>query len=325
MDLHLSPVLTAAPPQNDRSAGARTSGSHDRRPCKVSLLSRAEAAEARRTAIDNTAPAPRLAMGWKAALLGTVLFCGAATQSRAQEVFVPAPDANAPVSEVTTVSAATVTTISDPLERMNRATFKFNNGADRYVMGPVSRGYTSLTPRVVRNRVGAVLANLGEPFTAVNDVLQVRARDAGRTTSRFLINSTIGGLGLFDVASRLGVEGHESDFGQTLGRYGAGSGPYLVLPLLGPTSLRDGVGQVVEIVADPVSMATAGVGSFGLIHGTTEAIHGRASVEPMVQALKQAPDPYASLRSAYAQNRAAHVSRARGEQEALPDFAETAR
>lgn len=282
----------------------------------VTPLSLDEARAAREGAIDGRASSkgPRLLRGWAAALFCALLAFVPATQSHARHLTDPH------AGEAAMVSPATVPTVHDPAERLNRATFRFNNGADRYVMGPVARGYAAVTPRVVRDRVGAALSNLGEPFTAVNDVLQVRGRDAGRATSRFLINSTLGGLGLFDVASRLGVEGHESDFGQTLGRYGVGSGPYVVLPLLGPSSLRDGIGVVVEVVADPVSIATAGVGSFGLARGTTEAIDGRAAMEPMMRALKQASDPYATVRSAYAQNRASMVRSARGETEALADF-----
>jgi len=294
----------------------------------VSPLSPMEAAATRRGAIEarTASEGPRLSRGWSIALFCALIGASPTVQAHAQTPAAPqqaTPTASYDArleGEATMVSVATVPTIRDPLEGLNRATFKFNGGADRYVMGPVARGYAFVMPRVVRKRVGAVLTNLGEPFTAVNDVLQIRGRDAGKTTSRFLINSTIGGLGLFDVASRLGVEGHESDFGQTLGRYGMASGPYVVLPLLGPTSVRDGVGQVVEIVGDPVSIATAGVGSFGLIHGGVEAIDGRASAEPMVRALAEAADPYATVRSAYAQNRASMVSAARGEGEALPEF-----
>lgn len=306
MDHSILPPLADHRPTRDRRATVPA--------YPVALLTRAEAEAARVGAIEGvTLPSgPRLQRGWAAALFAMLLTLAPGLHARAQEV--------SPSEDVATVSAATVTTVRDPFERMNRATFKFNNGADRYVMRPVVRGYTFVTPKVVRNRVGAVLGNLGEPFTAVNDVLQVRGRDAGRATSRFLINSTLGGLGLFDVASRLGVEGHESDFGQTLGRYGVGSGPYVVFPFLGPSTVRDGVGGVVEFIADPVSIATAGVSNFGLIHATTEVIDGRASAEPMIQALQKAADPYATVRSAYAQNRASVVRTARGEREVMADF-----
>lgn len=307
----LSPLLRrhAGPSGQDRLAAPSS-------PARVTPLSLVEAKAARQGAIDGKAVlgGPRLQRGWAAALFCVLLTVAPAVRANAQEADLPA------AGEAATVSPATVTTVHDPFERVNRATFKFNSGADRYVMGPVSRGYATVTPRIVRNRIGALLGNLGEPFTAVNDVLQVRGRDAGRTTSRFLINSTLGGLGLFDVASRFGIDGHESDFGQTLGRYGVGGGPYVVLPLLGPSSIRDSVGGIVESVADPVSVATAGVGSFGLIRGTSEAIDGRAAMEPMMQALKQAPDPYATVRASYVEGRAAMVRAARGEVESRADL-----
>ena len=105
----------------------------------------------------------------------------------------------------------------------------------------MGRGYMKVTSRVVRGRVSSLVANLAEPRTAINDLAQGRPRAASVTASRFLINSTVGGLGLFDVGGKLGLEGREGDFGQTLGHYGAKPRRYVVLPLMGPTTLRDGV------------------------------------------------------------------------------------
>lgn len=147
---------------------------------------------------------------------------------------------------------------NDPWEKFNRGAFRFNRGFDRFLIGPMGRGYMKVTPRAARARVSSFVANLGEPRTAINDLAQGRPRAAGVTASRFLINTTAGGLGLFDVGAKLGLQGHEGDFGQTLGRYGANSGRYLVLPLMGPTTLRDGAGRLVDMMTDPVAMATAG-------------------------------------------------------------------
>src|SRR5205085_9208469 len=122
----------------------------------------------------------------------------------------------------------------------SRPLFAFSMGLDRYLIGPVAHGYMAVTPRPLRQRVTAFLDNLGEPNTAINDVAQGHLKRAGRATSRFAINSTVGVLGLFDVASRLGINGHDSDFGQTLGRYGAHPGPYLYLPAVGPLTCATG-------------------------------------------------------------------------------------
>ncbi|WP_240621559.1 VacJ family lipoprotein [Caulobacter zeae] len=210
---------------------------------------------------------------------------------------------------------------ADPWEGFNRQAFKFNRGLDRYVTGPIGRGYMKITPKAVRHRVASVVTNLGEPGTAINDLAQGRPRAAGVTTSRFLINSTVGGLGLFDVGAKVGLEGHEADFGQTLGRYGAKSGRYVVLPLLGPTTVRDGAGRLVDTMTDPVALATAGgANSFGMIRGGVTALDARANSDGFLRALDEAADPYAMMRSAYLQNRADMVRQARGGVQVLPDF-----
>jgi phospholipid-binding lipoprotein MlaA len=232
----------------------------------------------------------------------------------------PLPDSLAPdgASELAQTDALTP---NDPWEGFNRGAFKFNRGFDRFLIGPMGRGYMKVTPRVVRGRVSSFVANLSEPRTAINDLAQGRPRAAGVTASRFLINSTVGGLGLFDVGGKLGLEGHEADFGQTLGRYGSGSGRYLVLPLMGPTSLRDAAGGLVDTMTDPVSLATAGGSkTFGRVRSSLTAVDARASADGLIRALDDAADPYAMMRSAYLQNRADMVRQARGGAQVLPDF-----
>ncbi|WP_244286917.1 MlaA family lipoprotein [Caulobacter radicis] len=229
------------------------------------------------------------------------------------QLAVPPPADNDQAQEASATPA-------DPWEGFNRRTFKLNRGLDRYVFGPIGRGYMKITSKGVRNRVSSVVTNLGEPGTAINDLAQGRPRAAGVTTSRFLINSTVGGLGLFDVGAKLGLEGHRSDFGQTLGRYGAESGRYVVLPLLGPTTLRDGAGRLVDTMADPVAMATAGASNFGMIRGGVTSVDARANADGFIRALDDAADPYAMMRSAYLQNRADVVRQAKGGVQVLPDF-----
>jgi phospholipid-binding lipoprotein MlaA len=247
---------------------------------------------------------------------GLLSFCAAPAAALART-----PESLAPVDLASELATSGPEAPTDPWEGFNRGAFKFNRGLDRFVIGPIGRGYMKVTPRVVRNRVSSVVANLGEPGTAINDLAQGRARAAGVTTSRFLINSTVGGLGLFDVGAKMGLEGHESDFGQTLGRYGAGSGRYVVLPLLGPTTLRDGAGRVIDTMTDPVALATAGASrSFGMVRSGVTAVDARASADGFFRALDDATDPYAMMRSAYLQNRADMVRQAQGGVQVLPDF-----
>jgi phospholipid-binding lipoprotein MlaA len=210
---------------------------------------------------------------------------------------------------------------NDPWEGFNRRAFKFNRGFDRALIGPMGRGYVKVTPRVVRNRVSSFVANLAEPRTAINDLVQGHPGAAGVTASRFLVNTTAGGLGLFDVGGKLGLQGHQGDFGQTLGRYGAGSGRYLVLPLMGPTTLRDGAGRLIDMMTDPVSMATAGGPKmFGSIRSTATVLDRRANADGFFRAMDDAADPYVMMRSAYLQQRADLVRQARGGVQVLPDF-----
>ncbi len=136
--------------------------------------------------------------------------------------------------------------VYDPFERTNRAVYKFNAQFDRYVYLPVVRAYASVTPRFVRTRVGNFFQNLGEVTTFTNSVLQWKVEKAAPTVFRFMLNSTVGLFGLFDPASGLGLKLEKEDFGQTLGHWGVGDGPYIVLPILGPSNLRDTVGTGVD-------------------------------------------------------------------------------
>jgi phospholipid-binding lipoprotein MlaA len=140
-----------------------------------------------------------------------------------------------------------LTDIKDPLERSNRAVYAFNTQFDRYVFLPTVRGYKKVTPDPLERGVTNVFSNLGEFTTFVNATLQAKPRSAGVTLGRFVVNSTLGILGLFDPATKMGMVKRQEDFGQTLGRWGVGNGTYLVLPLLGPSNLRDGVGSLTDL------------------------------------------------------------------------------
>jgi phospholipid-binding lipoprotein MlaA len=151
------------------------------------------------------------------------LLCAAPHRAVAQTAPKPAIETPSETASENTLEDAPETSpgvgpiANDPWEGFNRRTFKFNRGVDRVLIGPLGRGYMKVTPRVVRGRVSAFVANLAEPRTALNDLAQGRPRAAGVTTSRFVINTTVGGLGLFDVGGKLGLERHQGDFGQTLG------------------------------------------------------------------------------------------------------------
>jgi len=153
-----------------------------------------------------------------------------------------------------TAACSTVQTPSpaDPLEGFNRSVDSFNTVLDNAVIKPVAQGYQAAIPAPVRGCVSNFFGNIGDIFIAVNNALQGKVKDAASDVCRVGVNTTVGIFGLFDVASEIGLTKHNEDFGQTFGRWGADSGPYLVLPFFGPSSLRDGVGLVLDVAANPM-------------------------------------------------------------------------
>lgn len=191
----------------------------------------------------------------------------------------------------------------DPLEGFNRAMFAFNEHFDHYLMKPVAKGYRAVVPRVVRRGVANFFSNLGEPITIVNDLLQGKPRQAGSDTARFLINSTLGIFGLLDVATHMGFQKNDEDFGQTLAVWGLGSGPYLVLPILGPSNFRDGFGVAVDYYYFyPPAYGDSGTRSKLAV---TSAVSTRAQLLDATDILEQAAgeDPYIFLREFHRQRR----------------------
>ncbi len=140
----------------------------------------------------------------------------------------------------------------DPLEPMNRAVYQFNDAFDRAIAKPTAQAYENVVPSFLRDMVGNAFGNVRDVWTAVNQLLQGKPGHAASDAWRVMINTTFGFAGLFDVASEAGIEKHNEDFGQTLGRWGVPAGPYLVLPFLGPSSLRDAPGRGVDIWGDPL-------------------------------------------------------------------------
>lgn len=150
-----------------------------------------------------------------------------------------------------TSSAALAQEVPDPWEPVNRAIFDFNDFVDVHALEPIARGYTEVTPDPVEESVAHFFRNLRYPRYLVSDLVQLKFEQALHHTGRFLINSTLGVAGLFDVAKHVGLADHEEDFGSALGYWGVGTGPYMVLPFLGPSNVRDTVGTVVDLALDP--------------------------------------------------------------------------
>lgn len=194
----------------------------------------------------------------------------------------------------------------DPWERVNRATFAFNDAVDRAIAKPAARGYKRFVPRVVRTGVSNFFSNLEQPLNAVNNLLQGKLDPAANDLGRFVLNTTLGLGGLFDPASPAGFERNEEDFGQTFGKWGASPGPYLVLPFMGPSTVRDGVGSIADWYADPTSYIEDDGLSFGL--KALELLDSRARLLDAEAALEGAYDRYRLVRSAYLQRREFLVS-----------------
>lgn len=147
---------------------------------------------------------------------------------------------------------ATSNTPGDPLEGFNRGVFGFNERVDQVIVKPIAKGYTAVVPEPARDCVRNVFANIEDIFNGINSLLQGKVVDAGSDVGRLAVNSTVGVLGCFDVASKMGLEKHNRDFGQTFGKWGMATGPYLVIPFIGVSNLRDGIGNAIYSSLDPV-------------------------------------------------------------------------
>ena len=199
---------------------------------------------------------------------------------------------------------------NDPAEPTNRVIFAGNEFVDRNAVQPVARGYQTYVPGRARRSIHNFVSNFGQPTIAVNDVLQGNLGRAWNTTQRFAINTIVGGAGLFDVATGWHRPAHSADFGQTLGVWGIGPGPAVELPLLGPSNLRDSVGQLVGFATNPVTFIPGGtVATISLADSGAGMVDGRAALLASTDALqRQSLDYYATLRSVTAQRRAALVA-----------------
>lgn len=210
--------------------------------------------------------------------------------------------------------------VPDPLERFNRGVFRFNETLDAYAWDPITRGYQLVVPEPGRRSVHRFFQNLESPVIFANQLLQLRLRDAGRTLGRFFLNSTAGLAGIFDpAADGAGLERVEGDFGQTMARYGVPSGAFLMVPLFGPSTVRDFSGDVIDRLMDPLTYLI-GPFQWWLALGASQGLAEREAHAGDLEALEAASvDFYSALRSAYHQSRQAQIRRARGEGDGAQD------
>lgn len=240
---------------------------------------------------------------WALCLAAPILLAGCATPP-------PASDPEA---------LADFRATNDPLEPTNRVIYKVNNAIDSVTLRPVAIAYRDVLPQFVRTHTHDFLTNLSNPVALANDMMQGKPRRAGDTFMRLLINSTVGVGGIFDVAAAWGYPQHDTDFGVTLAIWGLPDGPYLFLPLFGPSGPRDAVGLAGNFALDPFTWVGQGaaVTALGWARFGVSAIDERSlHIDDIDQIKKTALDPYATFRSLYRQHRDAQVEETRNDRRA---------
>lgn len=198
-------------------------------------------------------------------------------------------------------------TVHDPHEGFNRAMFAVNEGLDTVLVKPVAQAYDFAVPLPAKASVGSFFGNIADIRNVLNNALQGKVADAGSDLGRLLINSTVGILGLFDVASEMGMPKHEEDFGQTLAVWGVGDGPYVFLPIIGPRTTRDTFGWMVDEAVDPVWW---GIDNMAVRNSAAALrfVDIRASLLPADKVVEEAAlDKYAYIRDAYLQRRRSQI------------------
>jgi len=212
---------------------------------------------------------------------------------------------------------------NDPFESFNRQIYSFNEGADEYVIGPIAHAYRDVFPDPVRDSIRNFLLNLKTPMSAINATLQGDFERGFIAVGRFTVNSTIGILGLFDVANYIGLESVDEDFGQTLGAWGFEPGPYLILPILGPTSTRDLGGKVGDWLVDPVGLYLIREDYEDVLLGAniTKALDTRVELDGVIEGTREnSLDPYAIMRTMYLQRRARLIANEESEDTSIYDI-----
>lgn len=202
----------------------------------------------------------------------------------------------------------------DPWEGFNRRMYAFNNVLDRALLRPVAKGYATVTPRVVRKGVSNFFGNLQQPVSALNLLLQGHPGQAGAAFGRFVFNATVGLAGVFDPATEVGMPLRQRDFGQTFAQWGWEESRYLVLPVFGPGTVRDGFGKGVNTTVSPISWLARREGAeVSILYG----VDARASVLPFESFMQDAADPYLMVRDAYLQRRRCQIVDC---SEEMPDY-----
>jgi phospholipid-binding lipoprotein MlaA len=190
----------------------------------------------------------------------------------------------------------------DPIEPLNRGVYQFNDALDKVLLKPAAEVYRGVLPQFVRTSVSNIFSNINDVIVALNNLLQGKFIDSVSDVGRIAVNSTIGVLGIFDVATHLGMEKHDEDFGQTLGYWGIGDGPYLVLPFFGPKNLRDTVGLFVDYKTDPITYIDP-TRDRNIVRGV-RIVNRRSELLETSKILETAAlDPYEFVRDAYLQRR----------------------
>src|SRR5579875_1561710 len=260
-------------------------------------------------------------------LTASVLLAGVASanaQTGLQTVGRTPSGAPAVVNPTVPVPASGVETgpNPDPYERLNRKSYALFRFLDRTAIRPGAVFYGHAVPRVVRNGLHNAIQNAGEPVIFFNDVVQLHPKAAAQTLGRFAINSTVGVAGLGDPATRSGVPYHQNGFGTTMGRYGVPPGPFLFIPVLGPSDVRDAVGSGVDALSDPLTWINfTGRWALNISKTVVGGVDTRWRADPQLKQVDaMATDPYASLRSLYLQNRQAEVTGGQVNVNDLPDF-----
>jgi phospholipid-binding lipoprotein MlaA len=214
--------------------------------------------------------------------------------------------------------------ISDPYENVNRTTLDINEAVDKAVLEPIAKGYRRATPKAVRTVTSNFLRNLNSPVEIGNQMLQGDVKGVGNATARMVINTLAGFGGILDLAEQGGIEHEPEDFGQTLATWGVGNGPYLMLPLFGPSTLRDAAGKMVDSYADPLRIYLFNIDEEHL-HYTRVGVSVLSQREELIDVIsdlrKNSFDYYAAVRSAYYQHRKALINdQVEGEAAEIPDY-----
>lgn len=258
------------------------------------------------------------------ALAAAAATLGAESPAFAQEVVGDRPDAPVAQADIDAAVAGGSTEIADPWEGFNRKMFSAHQFLDGNFLVPTAKAYRATTPKVGRRGVRRFLSHIKAPGVFVNDILQGEFGRAGETLGRFVVNSTIGAGGFADPAAQIGIAPHSEDFGQTLAVWGVGSGPFLFLPMVGPTTTRDGFGKVVQIGMDPLFYARTPPAD--IARYSRAGVGGLSAreqfLDPLAEIEAKSLDYYASLRSFYAQSRKREIANGEVDYGDLPDIGE---